>query len=422
MADLQEGIASSARVSKTSDDPLRVAGLALGDHKRSLPDNGTNEHPPVPWISSGVVGSGRQGGAASTACRCVAPPTRLSGYLRVAAQRIVVIGASSGGIEALRTIAAGLPASFAAPLCVVVHISPDSPALLDGILSRVGPLEAVVPDEPTVRLQPGRIYVARPDHHLLVEPGLLRLTKGPRENRFRPAIDPLFRSAARVYGPGAIGVVLTGNLDDGAAGLWTIKRLGGTAIVQDPQEAQFPSMPESALSAVDADYVVGIGAIAPLLVRLLEDTAERPLKPDTDGTAVELTIATGGNALEAGVERLGEPSSFACPECHGVLIRLKADGPVRFRCHTGHAYSALSLAAAIDDAIEDALWNAVRAIEEGSLFLRHLSTHSPATGSGTGEPDFADQADAAHRHAEAVREVAHRRGALRVAPLARGRG
>ena len=157
-------------------------------------------------------------------------------------RHVVVIGASAGGIEALRTMVAALPRDFPAPVCVVVHTSPEGPGMLDGILARAGVLPATNARNHE-RLHPGHIYVAPPDFHLILEPGLLRVTKGPRENRFRPAIDPLFRSAAQVYGPQTIGVILTGGLDDGADGLWAVKRLGGTAIVQDPAEALFPSMP-----------------------------------------------------------------------------------------------------------------------------------------------------------------------------------
>jgi two-component system chemotaxis response regulator CheB len=191
------------------------------------------------------------------------------------AQQVVVIGASAGGIEALRTLVAGLPGDFPAPICIVQHTSPQSPGVLGAILARAGPLTA--PDAVNgERPQPGRIYVAPPDFHLVVEPGRLRLTKGPRENRFRPGIDPLFRSAAQVYGPAAIGVILTGNLDDGAAGLWAVKHLGGIAIVQDPSDALFPAMPQNALDHVKADHVVPLSAIPSLLVELTTVSKEVP--------------------------------------------------------------------------------------------------------------------------------------------------
>jgi two-component system chemotaxis response regulator CheB len=189
------------------------------------------------------------------------------------AQQIVVVGASAGGIEALRLLVAGLTADFPAPICVVVHAAAESPGVLPAILDRSGPLRANTAQTGD-RLLPRHIYVAPPDHHLIVEPGKLRVSRGPRENRFRPAIDPLFRSAAQVFGPGVIGVILTGHPGDGAAGLRAVKQLGGTAIVQDPEDALVPALPRTALDSVEADHVVALEAIAPLLVRLTSRQAE----------------------------------------------------------------------------------------------------------------------------------------------------
>jgi two-component system chemotaxis response regulator CheB len=177
---------------------------------------------------------------------------------------IVVVGASAGGIEPLRDLVAGLSPGFPLPVCVVLHVSPHSRGRLDEVLDSSGPLRANNA-RAFERLRPGRIYVAPPDYHLIVEPGVVRLTRGPRENRFRPAIDPLFRSAAQVYGPAAIGVVLSGDLDDATAGLGTIKALGGIAIVQDPSDATFPSMPRSALRHVNVDYCIRRSDMASLL-------------------------------------------------------------------------------------------------------------------------------------------------------------
>lgn len=191
-------------------------------------------------------------------------------------KRIVVIGASGGGIEALKTLAAALPFDFPCPICVVTHTSPKSPGVLDRILSRSGPLVATNACDGE-RLLPGHIYVAPPDCHMLVEPGRVSIRKGPREHLLRQAIDPLFRSAAQVYGPGVIGVILTGSLDDGTAGLWAVKRLGGTAIVQDPEEALYRAMPDSAVSHVNVDYVLLLSEIAPYLVELTRVAVEAGL-------------------------------------------------------------------------------------------------------------------------------------------------
>jgi len=320
--------------------------------------------------------------------------------------QIVVVGASSGGVEALRIIAASLPEHLSAPVCVVLHTSPESPAILSDLLNRVGPLRVVTASN-RERLAPGTIYVAPPDSHLLVEPGTLRLTKGPKENRFRPAIDPLFRSAAQVYGPAVIGVILTGNLDDGTAGLWAIKHLGGIAVVQDPSDAMFPGMPRSALEHVDSDYVVRLTEIGPLIADLTSKPIdERRVPPGEvpEHLEVEMEIAREQNALAAGLERVTTPSTFACPECHGVLLQMKEGGRVKFRCHTGHAYSVESLLAAVNDAIEQSLWNAVRAIEEGDLLLTRMATQYKSSGN-VDEARIVEMVQKTRTQAEAVRKI-----------------
>lgn len=325
--------------------------------------------------------------------------------MRSDAKYVAVIGASAGGIDALRVLVAGLPADFPAAVCLVVHTSPESPGILPEILERAGRLPACNATnlEP---LQAGRIYVAPPDCHLVIEPGRLRVTKGPRENRFRPAIDPLFRSAAQVFGPNAIDVILTGNLDDGVAGLWAIKRLGGVAIAQDPAEAMFPSMPQHAVDHVQPHHVVRLAEMAPLLVQLTTvSPRERVEVAVPDHMNVEVNIAKEDDPIDAGLEQIGEPSSFACPECHGVLLKLKQEGRVRFRCHTGHAYSLASLVAGISEGVEHALWTAIRALEEGGLLMRevaqHLETHDAAQAAR-----LRKEAGEVHAKAETLRRIA----------------
>jgi two-component system chemotaxis response regulator CheB len=330
---------------------------------------------------------------------------------------VIVIGTSAGGIEALRTIAAELSPAIHAPILVVAHLSPHAPSVLDQVIARAGPLPAVTARD-GVRLEPGHIYVAPPDHHLLVEPGVARVTKGPKENRFRPAIDPLFRSAAQVYGPAAIGVVLTGSLDDGTAGLWAIKRLGGTAIVQDPAEALFPSMPSSALAHVRVDHVAGLARIAALLHDITRREIAAPAAEIAPGTTLEMEvdIAKDRNAYDAGVEQFGDPSPFACPECHGVLLKLDEDGRLRFRCHTGHAYSIESLVAAASEGIEHSLWTAIRTLEEGALLMERTARHLEEHHDGNGAGECRSQAHDARRHSTVLRGVAAERAPLRARP------
>ena len=285
---------------------------------------------------------------------------------------LIVIGASAGGIEALQTLVAGLPAAFPAALLVVVHVSAQSPRVLARILDRAGALPADYAADGAVITQ-GQIYVAPPNTHLVVEPGRLRLTQGPKENRFRPAIDPLFRSAAAHYGPRVVGIILSGMLDDGTAGLWSIKDRGGLAVVQEPNEAPYASMPESALKHVVVDYRVPVTTMGSLLTRLV--TELRPREGDTPMTemlAIENKIAWGDPALPSGVLGLGTPSLYTCPECHGVLLQVQAGPVVRFRCHTGHAYTLASLLAEVNESVEATLWSTVRVLEEKVLLLHHL--------------------------------------------------
>lgn len=289
---------------------------------------------------------------------------------------LIVIGASAGGLEALRLLVRTLPPTLPAAVCVVWHMSAESPGLLPTILQQAGPLPAQHATDGDA-LRPGTIYVARPDQHLVLEPGVLRLTQGPKENRFRPAVDPLFRSAATAYGPRVIGVVLSGALDDGTAGLAAIKALGGIAVVQDPHDALVPGMPTSALQHVAVDYVApaaALGALlADLVVRPVAANAPPPVRPDL---ALETRIALEDNALEGGVLDLGPPTPYTCPECHGTLLQITADGMMRFRCHTGHAYSLATLVSEVTASIEAALWSAIRAIDEQVLLLRHAATHA----------------------------------------------
>jgi two-component system chemotaxis response regulator CheB len=323
----------------------------------------------------------------------------------MAKRDIIVIGGSAGAVEPIRTIVAGLPQDLDAAVFVVIHRSREGTNLLAEILDRSSALTAaaVVDGE---RIQNGRIYVAPSDHHLILEPGIVRLTRGPKENRFRPAIDPLFRSAAQVYGPRAIGVILTGELDDGAAGLWAVKRLGGTAIVQDPAGAYAPSMPLRALHSVDADFCVGVDEIAPLLVNLTRTEAdEQRGAPMPDEIGIEVEIAKGKDAIHAGVQTLGSPSSYACPSCHGVLLRVPEGRHVRFRCHTGHAYSIESMLDSIDDLVEASLWSAVRAVEESARLVREMAAHIDEYHAGAGFERLEDKASAADRLADALRRI-----------------
>jgi two-component system, chemotaxis family, protein-glutamate methylesterase/glutaminase len=324
-------------------------------------------------------------------------------------RRIVVIGTSAGALDALRVVIPALPSDFPAPICIVVHTSPQSPGILGSILARATTLHAANATDGE-RLRAGRIYVAPPDFHLTVEPGRVRVTRGPRENGFRPAIDPLFRSAAQVFGPGAIGVILTGNLDDGVAGLWAIKQLGGAVVIQDPADAMFPALPTHAMRHVPTEHVLPLADIASRLVSLassVADVAEPPSMPPA--LEVEVEIAKDNHRRTEEWLRLAAPSTFACPECHGVLMQVPEGGRVRFRCHTGHAYSPESLLAAIGTGTEDALWNAIRALEEGALLIDRMAEHLRESHPREDSESLSHRSREARRHADILRSLVTRR-------------
>ena len=293
----------------------------------------------------------------------------------IGTQRIIVMGASSGGFEAFKKIIHGLPPDFNASIFIVWHMSPDIPGVLPQVLNRVNNIYAGHAYDGE-EIKPNRIYIAQPDHHLLMRNNKVQITHGPKENRFRPAVDPLFRSAAYTYTDRVIGVILSGALDDGTAGLWTIKHFGGIAIAQDPLDAEVSSMPRNAMRQVKVDHCVPVSGMAELLVQLCrEPLTEKPGVMKDEQTRKEIEIAAEENALEKGLMNFGELSPFTCPECHGVLSRLYNGDLVRYRCHTGHAYTVDALVASLTEKVEDYLCNAIRGMDETIILLNHLGDH-----------------------------------------------
>jgi two-component system chemotaxis response regulator CheB len=295
----------------------------------------------------------------------------------VAKRDLVLVGASLGGLEAIQRLLSGLPKDFKATVLFVLHIAPNSLGYLSSILQRSSTLP-VAPAADGEPLRPGHVFVAVPDHHLMIEGDRMRLTRGPRESHARPSIDVLFRSAAYHAGPRAIGVVLSGKLDDGTAGLWAIKDKGGIAIVQSPDEAAYPAMPSSALRHVAVDYTLTIEEIAERLPTLTQEAVpdQEPLHMENTPMQTELEIAHGDRERPHAVRNLGSQSFYSCPECHGTMVRIQ-EGPIqRFRCHTGHAFSIQALAAEQPDQVEKALWSALAQIEEHYELLREMEASS----------------------------------------------
>jgi two-component system chemotaxis response regulator CheB len=307
-------------------------------------------------------------------------------------------------VEALAQVARGLPADLPAAVFVVLHVPPYGTSVLPEILARKGCLPALhaVNDQ---KIESGRIYIAPPDHHLIIRPGVIHVSRGPSENGHRPAIDPLFRSAARSYDSRVIGVILSGTLDDGTAGLLSIKQHGGLAVVQDPEEALFSGMPRSAVEHVETDWIGPLDQIAEKLVQLAQQTAEEKARPAMSHEAeVETEIAEMKMAaIEA--PRTGTPTGFTCPECHGVLWEMQDGGMIRFRCRVGHAFSPDSLLAEQSQSLEDVLWTALRALEESAALAARLQDRAQGRGHSLAARRFGDQAGDALQRANTIRSA-----------------
>ncbi|MBD1921364.1 chemotaxis protein CheB [Microcoleus sp. FACHB-831] len=318
---------------------------------------------------------------------------------------IIVIGASAGGVEALINLVKNLPAELPAAIFIVVHIPSHSKSVLPIILTRAGSLRACHPQE-GAKIENGQIYVAPPDYHLLVKQGCVTLARSARENSHRPAVDPLFRSAARVYGRRVVGVVLSGALDDGTAGLVAVKQRGGVAIVQDPAEAMFTGMPTSAIENVDVDSILPITAIASRLISLTEEPVDgEEADPPSGDMQMEVDMAKFDIAAANKDKRPGKPSGFGCPDCGGALWELREGELIRFRCRTGHAYSADTLLAEQSEALETALWNAFRALEERATLSHRLLKRARDRQQILSAARYEDQAKDAELNAAIIRDL-----------------
>jgi two-component system, chemotaxis family, protein-glutamate methylesterase/glutaminase len=296
---------------------------------------------------------------------------------------LVLVGASAGGVEALKTLVAGLPSDLPASVLIVLHIPPTGTSVLPMILERAGSMPArhAVDGDP---LRPGHILVAPPDRHMVVVDGSVMLSAGPRENGHRPAIDPLFRSGARARGSRVLAVVLSGGLDDGTAGMVAVRGHGGVGLVQDPAEALHSGMPSSAVANAEPDYVLPVAELARALDRLTAQAAPEPVAANGGSDGGDLVgWETGMALLDAGAlsreDRPGEPSGMSCPDCGGVLFELD-DDPVRFRCRVGHAWSLESLAAQQGLSVESALWMALRSLEERVALSHRVADRMRAQG------------------------------------------
>ena len=326
----------------------------------------------------------------------------------MATRDTIVVGASAGGVRALLTLVADLPPDLPAAVFIVLHVSPDVPSLLPTLLARDSYLTVThaIDGEPVKR---GRVYVAPPNRHLLIEHGHVKLVHGPKENLHRPSIDALFRSAARWAGPRVIGVVLTGARDDGKVGMRAIKLRGGVTIVQDPFEALFPSMPMSVMQEIRVDYSLPLREIAPLLSKLSRETAEEegrypvPNEVEIDARITEQRME--GEELLASVERIGRISKLTCPDCHGALWEINDEELLRYRCHVGHAFSAEALNEGQLQMLETALWSAVRALEEQTVLAKRFVARARNANHERAARLFEKRAREAEEHGSLIREL-----------------
>ncbi len=307
---------------------------------------------------------------------------------------IITIGASAGGVEALRGIVSVLPRTLDASIFIVLHTPQDGSGMLAALLSRAGPLSATNPGDGEA-IQRQHIYVAPPARHMLVENGHIHLITGPNHNRHRPAIDPLFMSAARVYGPRVMGIVLTGYLDDGTAGLAAIKRHGGLTLVQDPEDAFVPDMPRNALENVEVDHCVALAEIPGLILRMTKANSSiqeiKPMDPENPSTHNPFG-------------KKKDLSPYTCPECHGTLWERAAD-PSIFQCRVGHSYTAESLFADQNDLLERAMWAALKSLQENSDLARRMGERAAAKGHLLAAERFIKKAEVSDSNASVLRDL-----------------
>jgi two-component system chemotaxis response regulator CheB len=315
---------------------------------------------------------------------------------------LVVVGASAGGVEALQRFVRALPADFPAPILVVLHASPTGRSYLPEILTRAGRLPAAHASDGE-RLSSGRIFVAPPDYHLGVVDGQATLSRGPRENGHRPAIDVLFRSAATAYDSRVAGVVLSGTLDDGTVGLHAIREAGGATLVQAPEDALYADMPLNAIAYVQPDYVQPVEELAD---RLVELTASFDGIPGRNGDVPERDdFADQAPNPAAEIAQPGNVVAFSCPDCGGTLWETQTGGTMSYRCRVGHAYTVNSLVARHGETIEHSLWVAYRALEERAAMSRRVSRRLADRGRLESAERFERQAEVAERHADRLKSV-----------------
>ena len=317
---------------------------------------------------------------------------------------IVVVGASAGGLESLVAFVRTLEADLPATILVVLHVPASGASALPRILERSGalPVDIAMADQD---LESGRIVIAPPDRHLVIIDSRLRTSRGPRENGHRPAVDVLFRSAARACGSRVIAVVLSGSLDDGTAGAITVKGHGGLVLAQDPTEAAYPGMPQSVVEHVAGTEVATASDLGAMVSRLCRSSATSQQQKIIENVVSVASETAGFEIAPPSEDQPGQPAGFGCPECHAPLFEIKDGGLLRFRCRLGHAWSSHGLLVEQAQALENALWMALRTLEEKAALSIQLAERATERGSALSYVRFSEQAEEATRSAALVRRL-----------------
>ena len=315
----------------------------------------------------------------------------------------MVIGGSAGAVEPLKTILANLPADLPATVIVVLHVPAASTGIHTTVAAHAGPLPVETASEGAALVH-GRVYIAPPNHHLLVSDSHLMLGDGPRENMVRPSIDPLFRSAAAVFGPRTIGVILSGMLNDGASGLQAVKRCGGIALVQAPHEAHARDMPLAALEATSVDMSTEAAQLAQAIRRHVAEKAPPP-GPVPDDITLEIEIAAGQQSGTKATGQIANPVALTCPDCGGTLSEVNGRRPLRYRCQVGHAYTSKILLNQQEAQVDEAMRIALRIIEERAELVARMGRDATELGRSSTADMYARRAAEYRSQAEAIRKA-----------------
>jgi two-component system chemotaxis response regulator CheB len=319
-------------------------------------------------------------------------------------KNIIVIGASAGGFRAINQLIANIPDQLPTAIFVVMHMGKQSmpEIILQHIQKNTG-FSCVLPSHGDP-IKKGHLYIAPRDCHMLLTKGVIHITKGPHENRWRPSIDVLFRSAAAAYDSRTIGIVLSGMMDDGTSGMSAIKRSGGVCIVQEPEEAEFPDMPKNVLNNVDVDYRVPVNDIGYILDDLFAKP-QGPMHEIPEDIRIEAAITQNMASNINDMSKIADQSVFTCPECGGGLWAVKNDKAHRYRCHTGHTYNEKLLVETQAEAVEGSVWVCIRMLEERKALLRTVAEHEDQDGHSDEAQQNAAKANDIQQHIDRLKAL-----------------